>query len=212
MTKVKICGITNLDDALLAAQAGADALGFIFYKKSPRYIAPRCAKKIIDCLPPFVQAVGVFVNHSPDEINRICRTTGISIVQEHSDAMPIKDVRKISARVLKVFRVGSDFDVKQVERFYKQAGVNGFLFDAFHDKLLGGTGVQIDTQRAARIAKDVSRFGYAIIAGGLNTENVQSVVQAVQPYGVDASSGVEKSVGRKDAKKVRLFIEKAKSV
>jgi phosphoribosylanthranilate isomerase len=212
MTKVKICGITNLDDALLAAHAGADALGFIFYKKSPRYIAPKSAKKIIDVLPPFVQAVGVFVNHSPDEINHICRTTGISIVQEHSDAMSVKDVRKISARVLKVFRVGSDFDVKQAEQFYRQTGVSRFLFDAFHDKLLGGTGVQIDTQRAARIAKNVSKFGYAVFAGGLNAENVQSMVQVVQPYGVDVSSGVEKRVGKKDAKKVRLFIERAKSV
>lgn len=211
MVKVKICGITNLDDALAAADFGADALGFNFYERSLRYISPRKARKIIDKLPSFVQTVGVFIEDSPKEINDICDYAGISTAQLHDEKMSLKDALKVVPRIIKTFRPHSKFQVSEVKWFHDKTGVNTFLFDAYHDKMLGGTGKQIPIDLAKKIARAVEKFGYVAIAGGLTDENVQSVVKAVKPYAVDVASGVESDIGKKDHKKMKRFIERAKA-
>ncbi|NTW48929.1 MAG: phosphoribosylanthranilate isomerase [Chlorobiales bacterium] len=211
MVKVKICGITNLEDALLACDYGADALGFNFYERSSRYIAPRKARQIIQKLPSFIQTVGIFVGDTPEGINEICSETGISLAQLHDDTLLVQAVRSISVRVLKTFRVQPGFKVTDVKKFYQQTGINNFLFDAFHEKILGGTGKQIQAEQAAKLTAFVSKFGYSVIAGGLNEKNIKQVVKAVQPYAVDVASGIEAEVGKKDPEKMRLFIKRAKS-
>ncbi|MCS6989596.1 MAG: phosphoribosylanthranilate isomerase [Chloroherpetonaceae bacterium] len=211
MVKVKICGITNLDDALAAADFGADALGFNFYERSLRYISPRKAKKIIDKLPSFVQTVGVFVDDTPKEINEICDYAGIATAQLHDEKMSLKDTLKVVPRVVKTFRVHSKFQVSEVKWFYEKTGVNTFLFDAYHEKMLGGTGKQIQIELAKKLASSVEKFGYVVIAGGLNEDNVQKVIKAVKPYAIDVASGVESDIGKKDHKKLKRFIERAKT-
>lgn len=211
MVKVKICGITNLEDALLACEYGADALGFNFYERSLRYISPRKARQIINKLPSFVQTVGIFVGDSPDVVDDICSETGITLAQLHDDTLSVQAMRSLSVRVLKTFRVQSKFKVTEVKKFHQQTGINNFLFDAFHEKMLGGTGKQIQTEQAAKITTFVAKFGYPVIAGGLNEKNVGQVVKAVRPYAVDVASGIEAEVGRKDPEKMRLFIKRAKS-
>lgn len=212
MVKVKICGITNIDDALLACECGADALGFNFYERSSRYISPRKARQIIQKLPPFIQTVGIFVGDAPDVINEICSETGISLAQLHDDTISVRAVQSISVRVLKTFRVQPNFKVTDVKKFHQQTGINNFLFDAFHEKMLGGTGKQIQTDQAAKLTAFVSKFGFAVMAGGLNEKNVKQVIKAVHPYAVDVASGIELEPGKKDPKKMQLFIKRAKSV
>lgn len=211
MVKVKICGITNLEDALLACDYGADALGFNFYERSSRYISPRKARQIIQKLPSFIQTVGIFVGDSPEQINDICGETGITLAQLHDDTLSVQAVRDISVRVLKTFRVHSKFKVSDVKKFHQQTGINNFLFDAFHEKMLGGTGKQIQAEQAAKLTAFVSKFGFSVIAGGLNEKNVKQLIKTVQPYGVDVASGIEAEIGKKDPEKMRLFIKRTKS-
>jgi phosphoribosylanthranilate isomerase len=211
MTKVKICGITQLDDALAAADFGADALGFNFYERSLRYISPRKARQIIAKLPSFIQTVGIFVDDLPKEINSICDYAGITIAQLHDESLSIKETLKVTPRVLKTFRVHSTFEVGDIAWFHERTGINTFLFDAFHEKMLGGTGKQIQTGLAKKLISATKKFGYAIIAGGLNELNVSDIVQKVKPYGVDVASGIESDIGKKDLKRMKAFIELAKS-
>lgn len=211
MVKVKICGITNLDDALAACDCGADALGFNFYERSLRYISPRKARKIIDQLPAFVQTVGIFVEDTPDEINAICEETGITLVQAHDEKMSIKDLLHIKPRLMKTFRIGAAFKVSDVKWYFERTGINTFLFDAFHDKLLGGTGKRIEVEQAKKINESVSKYASCVIAGGLTDENVAKIVKAVRPYGVDVASGIESDIGKKDRLKLKRFIERAKA-
>jgi phosphoribosylanthranilate isomerase len=210
MTKVKICGITNLEDAERACEYGADALGFNFYERSLRYISPRKARLIIDKLPSFVQTVGIFVEDTPKEINAIAEYVGITMVQVHSE-LSIKDTLKIMPRAMKTFRVKSDFDVTDVKWFYDRTGIGTFLFDAYHEKLLGGTGKQMSLAQAKKICSTVEKFAYPIIAGGLNETNVSQFVAACKPYGVDVATGIEAAIGKKDKTKLKLFIERAKA-
>lgn len=212
MVKVKICGITNLDDALMAADLGADALGFNFYERSLRYISPRKARQIINKLPSFIQTVGIFIEDSPKEINEICDYAGITTVQLHDEKMSLKDTLKVVPRIVKTFRVHSKFQVSEVKWFYEKTGVNAFLFDAYHEKMLGGTGKQIQIELAKKLTASVEKYAYVIIAGGLNEKNVQSVVKTVKPYAIDVASGIESDIGKKDPKKMKQFIERAKSV
>lgn len=211
MVKVKICGVTSLGDALAAAEFGADALGFNFYERSLRYISPRKARQIIDQLPAFVQTVGVFVDDSSKEINAICDYAGITVAQLHDETMSLKESLKVVPRILKTFRVHSKFQVSEAKWFYEKTGVNTFLFDAFHEKMLGGTGKQIQIHLAKKLTASVEKYGYAMIAGGLNEKNVQQVVREVKPYAVDVASGIETDIGKKDHKRMKLFIERAKS-
>ena len=203
MTKVKICGITGLDDALMAAEAGADALGFVFFEKSPRYVDQEQAARIISGIPPFVQVVGLFVNAPLDFVNSTADRCGLDIVQLHGEESPAY-CRSVRRRVMKAFRVqGMESLVAMAD--YRVAG---FLLDAYSPNSYGGTGECFDWECAVA----AKGRGPIILAGGLNPENVASAVARVTPYAVDVSSGVESSPGRKDPEKVRRFILESKKL
>ena len=200
--KVKICGITNLDDAMAAVNFGADALGFVFFDKSPRCISHQKAAEIIKKLPSFITTVGVFVNEKPEIIKRTIDITGIDIVQFHGDEPPEKC--NITKRCIKAIRVKSLESLDPLNNYKDR--VSAFLLDTFTPDILGGTG-QIFNWDIAIYAK---QFGRIILAGGLKPDNIAAAVRRVKPYGVDVSSGVESKKGKKDHKKMKLFIEKAK--
>lgn len=200
MTKVKICGITSLNDALACVKYGADAVGFILYNKSPRYITPDRIVHIIKRLPPFIATVGVFVNEDPDIIKDILRQTGLDIVQLHGDETP--DICEMFPRVIKAFRVRDHADIEDISSYRASA----FLLDTYSKNAFGGTGMSFDWD----VVDDAKRFGNVIVAGGLTPENVSDVIMQVSPYGVDVSSGVEVSPGVKDHVKIREFIAEAK--
>jgi phosphoribosylanthranilate isomerase len=211
MTKIKICGITRLEDALEACRAGADAIGFNFSSKSPRNITPERAREIIEKLPPLVQSAGIFVDHSPEEINAICRFCGLQIAQLHSEQYNPEQAQSITeARVIKVFRPEENFSVEEVFVFAKKSGVNAFLFDAYRPDMAGGTGKSIKLSLAARIFRELGNSCYAILAGGLTASNVGEAIRQIQPYGVDTASGVETVAGIKDGLKMRSFTKAAR--
>lgn len=197
MIKIKICGITNLDDALAAADAGADALGFNFYKKSPRYIDPEKAAEIISQLPPFIMPVGVFVNEREEKIREIQQLTCMQTIQLHGDESP-EFCQQFGGRVIKAFQVKDKESIKRMAHYH----VGAFLLDSYRDGVHGGTGETFDWHLAV-VAKT---FGKVILAGGLNPENVAEAVKLVQPYGVDVAGGVEKEKGIKDHAKLKKFI------
>jgi len=207
MTKIKICGITRSEDALAAALAGADALGFNFSRKSPRCIDADTARDIIAGLPPLVTPVGIFVEQAPEEINNICQHCGLQIAQLHSDDYDAEQTQQIKGvRVIRVFRPGPGFSVEEVEKYSKQTGCRGFLFDAFSPEMAGGTGKTIESSTASMLFEQTREFGWALLAGGLNPENVADAVRLVWPWGVDTASGVESSPGVKDHQKIADFI------
>jgi len=203
MVRVKICGITRLEDALHAVDEGADALGFVFHGKSPRYLSPGQAGEIIKAIPPFVQAVGLFVNAEADFVNEIADRCGLDIVQLHGDEAP-EYCELIRRRVVKAFRVKDTQSLDSI-KYYQVAGV---LLDAYSPNVYGGTGLLFDWDFAA----GASGYGPIILAGGLTPDNVQEAVKRVSPYAVDVSSGVESEPGRKDPEKVRNFIRRAKEI
>lgn len=204
MVKVKICGITNLDDAMAAADFGADALGFVFFRNSPRYISPANVKKIIKKLPPFVSAVGVFVNENKKSIEEMVLQTGINIIQLHGDEPP--KACNLSKPTIKAIRVKSLDSLEIISKYRDK--VSAFLLDTYTPELFGGTGQIFNWD----IAVEARQFGKVILAGGLTPENIEKAVRYVHPYAVDVSSGVEAEKGRKDHRKIKLFIAKAKSV
>ncbi|MBI5042660.1 MAG: phosphoribosylanthranilate isomerase [Nitrospirae bacterium] len=201
MTFVKICGITNLDDALFASEAGADALGFVFYKKSPRHIEPEKARDIIKRLPPFATTVGVFADQTEAEIKGIIAETNIDIVQLHGEEPP-EFCERLNKRVIKAIRVRSMESLAEVKT-YKACAL---LLDTYDKNLKGGTGRIFNWE----IAREAKIFNKIIIAGGLTPENVADAIKVAQPYAVDVSSGVEKEKGIKDHQKIKMFIKKAK--
>jgi phosphoribosylanthranilate isomerase len=201
MTKVKICGITSLEDALMAVEGGADALGFVFFEKSPRHIDPEQAARIIAEIPPFVQVVGLFVNAELDFVNQTADSCRLDIVQLHGDETP-SYCDLVRRRVMKAFRVRGMESLAAMAQ-YK---VSAFLLDAYSPNSYGGTGACFDWDCAIAAKGRVP----IILAGGLDPDNVASAVAKVAPYGVDVSSGVESSPGRKDPEKVRRFIREAK--
>jgi phosphoribosylanthranilate isomerase len=202
MVKVKICGITNLDDALAAVDYGADALGFVFFKGSPRYISPENASSIIRNLPPFVQTIGVFVDESPEHIMTTVGAAGIGLVQLHGDEPP--EACRVHGRIIKAIRVKSLESLSPLQQFREH--VSAFLLDTYTPDKLGGTGMIFNWD----VAAEAKRFGRIILAGGLTADNVAEAVGHVRPYGVDVSSGVELTKGKKDLQKMKLFIERAK--
>ena len=205
--RIKICGITNAEDAAVAVEAGADALGFVFYRKSSRYIEPMLARQIVMSLPPLVIPVGVFVNEDTQVVRDLMDDCGLALAQLHGDESAIY-CKELGRTVLKALRVKDRSTFLALAEFRGRAGVRGFVLDAFSDQGYGGTGQVIDWQLAAEAAKVAS----ILLAGGLTPDNVERAIQAVRPYGVDVSSGVERSPGKKDHEKLRTFIRAAKVV
>lgn len=202
MTRVKICGITNIDDALAAADYGADALGFVFYEKSPRYISPENAGRIIRSLPPFITTVGLFVNESRKEVEKITALSNIDVVQLHGNEPPEDCL--LSRRVIKAIRVKDLRDLEALGAYR----VSAFLLDAYTEGLFGGTGQVFNWD----IAIEARKFGKIILAGGLTPDNIEKAVRLVSPFAVDVSSGIERDKGLKDHQKMKLFIERARAV
>ena len=205
--KIKICGITNQDDAETAVHEGADALGFVFYSQSPRYVEPAVAKQIIRSLPPFVLPVGVFVNQDLDSVRRLFDDCGLALAQLHGDESP-DFCESLKRPVLRALRLRGRSSFLALAEFKGRMGVRGFVVDAFSDTVYGGTGHTTDWSFAGEVAKAVP----ILLAGGLTPENVQEAIRQVQPYGVDVSSGVEQSPGRKDSAKMRAFIQSVRLV
>jgi phosphoribosylanthranilate isomerase len=207
MVRVKICGITNLADARRSVDAGADALGFNFYAKSPRYIAPAEARAIAQRLPRHILTVGVFVNAPVAAILKIALAAELNVLQLHGDESPAL-VRKLRVRypVVKAFRVGEGFTLAQLKRFQS---ADAFLLDAFDPGLRGGTGKTFDW----RVARAARKYGPIVLAGGLTPENIAEAIAKTEPFAVDVCSGVEKSPGKKDAARLKALmaaIERAK--
>jgi len=198
MVKVKICGITNLEDALMAVEAGADALGFVFFKGSPRYISPDQAAAVICCLPPFVQTVGLFVNEELTTVNAVADQCGLDLVQLHGEELP-DYCAAVKRRVIKAFRVRDSSSLDDMTNYR----VAACLLDAWSPAAHGGTGTTFNWDIAAGAAASHT----IILAGGLTPDNVAGAIAAVKPYAVDVSSGVESAPGKKDAVLIRAFIE-----
>ncbi|MHB8057587.1 MAG: phosphoribosylanthranilate isomerase [Desulfuromonadaceae bacterium] len=201
MVKVKICGITNIDDALMAVEAGADALGFVLFQGSPRYISPEKAAEVIRLLPPFVQTVGLFVNEELATVNLLADQCGLDIVQLHGEEPPEYSAA-VRRRVVKAFRVKDASTLDELSNYR----VAACLLDAWSPAAHGGTGTIFNWDLAAV----VSAAHPIILAGGLTPENVALAVATVKPYAVDVSSGVESRPGIKDAVLVSRFIRAVK--
>ena len=188
MTLVKICGVTSIADAHVAADAGADLIGLIFYPPSPRYVTPEQAGAIVASLPPDLPAVGVFVNESLETITQVARQSGVSRVQLHGDESP--DLcRRLPWRCIKVFRFTEQVQPERMADY----PVDAFLIEGFHGELYGGGGVKADWQRVASL----HGYGRLILAGGLTPDNVQEAIGIVRPYAVDVCSGVEAVPGKR---------------
>ncbi|MHB8483804.1 MAG: phosphoribosylanthranilate isomerase [Nitrospiria bacterium] len=201
MIKLKICGMTNLADAQMAVLYGADALGFIFYPKSPRRVMVQTVKEIIQALPPFVTTVGVFVNETVETIRETVQQCGLSVVQLHGDESP-EFCKRLGFRVIKAIRVSGPEDLKRIGEY----DVQGILLDAYHPDFYGGTGMPMNWNNLRGIGGGKP----VILSGGLTPENVQRAIQTVSPYGVDVCTGVEESPGKKSPEKMKLFIKNAK--
>jgi phosphoribosylanthranilate isomerase len=205
--KVKVCGITNAEDALAAVEAGADALGFIFYEKSPRYVVPAVASRIIAQLPPLLTTVGVFVNEGMATVRSIMDTCGLAMAQLHGDENA-SYCQELSRPAMKALRLKDRDSLLALAEYQGRGGVRGFVLDAFSELVYGGTGQVTDWTLAADVAK-TSRI---LLAGGLTPDNVTEAVRTVRPYGVDVSGGVESAPGKKDHAKLRAFVEAVRVV
>jgi phosphoribosylanthranilate isomerase len=204
MIHVKICGITNYEDAQAVVDAGADALGFVFYPPSPRYVSPEQAEQIIQKLPPFVTTVGLFVDVALDTVNDMAARCGLDRIQLHGRETP-EFCRQVKHPVIKAFRIRNAESLRHLPG-YK---VSAYLLDAYVEGALpGGTGSSFSWELAAR----AKPYGPVILAGGLTPENVKTAIEQTRPYGVDVSTGVECAPGVKDHRKVREFIARAKAM
>lgn len=200
MIRVKICGITNVDDALLAAEFGADALGFIF-AESPRRVTPTIASEVIKKLPPFISKVGVFVDEDKEVVSEIAFACGLDTLQFHGREAPAycARFREKGAKVIKAVRVKNKESLEHLSRY----SVDAFLLDTHVEGMPGGTGLTFDWE----LALQAREYGPIILSGGLNPENVAEAIRTVRPVAVDVSSGVEKRTGKKDSDKLRVFFE-----
>lgn len=206
MTKIKICGITNLEDALLSVKFGADALGFNFYERSPRFITPENAREIIEQLPSDVLKVGVFVNEELQKIIEIVEKAKLDAVQLHGDEQyefvtSLKGSTR--AEIIKAVRVTPEFRWENVLDFDADA----ILLDSFSKGQYGGSGKRFDWQIAQQVW---TMIGCLYLAGGISIESVREAIQKVRPYAIDVCSSVESSPGKKDKEKLRLFIAEVK--
>jgi phosphoribosylanthranilate isomerase len=194
---VKICGITRLEDAEAAVALGANALGFVFWPKSPRYIDPYRARAIVASLPPFVSAVGLFVNQSPGHIASVASLARLGVVQLHGDETP-EEAATLGRPIVRALSL--EAAAGALDRWPARVTI---LLDAHDPDRRGGTGRTIDWDAAAAIA----RRRRVVLAGGLNPDNIAAAVERVRPFGVDVSSGVESAPGRKDVGRLRALFE-----
>ncbi len=199
--RVKICGITLIEQATAIAALNVDALGFILYKNSPRYIKPAKIRPIISALPPFVKTVGVFVNESIDNLIKIMLLSGLDLAQLSGDESPdyCRQLTEKSINWIRSFRIRDSADLEQTALFQ----TNFILLDAWSDDAFGGTGKTFDWEM---IDKLPNRFEI-ILAGGINIDNVTNAIKTVQPYGIDISSGVEEAPGIKSIEMVKALLE-----
>lgn len=200
MTVVKICGITSLNDALAAVNAGADALGFNFYKPSPRCITPQHAREIIEELPDSLLTVGVFVNEELNTVRAIAKEAGLRALQLHGDESPEYCRELADFYVIKTFAVSDSFDIQALAPYKVEA----VMLDTKHNSLRGGTGRVFDWSVAERVAATIPKL---FLAGGLSPENVENAIKTVRPYAVDACSSLEDSPGKKNGERMRVFVD-----
>jgi phosphoribosylanthranilate isomerase len=197
-TRIKVCGITRLEDALLAVELGANALGFNFYRPSPRYVAPETARAIIRRLPPFVTGVGVYANETDmDHVTAVAAEAGVGAIQLHGPQFPEFAGPPAGYTLIRAVAVGEDFKAESLAALQ----ANAFLLDAFHPNLSGGTGTSFDWE----LAREANNYGTIILAGGLNPGNVGRAIREVRPYAVDVASGVESAPGQKDPALLRAL-------
>jgi phosphoribosylanthranilate isomerase len=196
--RVKICGVRGLEEAEVAIEAGADALGFNFWPRSPRYIAPDAARIIVSQISPLVSAIGVFVNEDQQRIAEIVSLVGLNAVQLHGDETPEFCAGFGSIRIIKAIRVADDFDYASIKRYT----VSAILLDTGVKGSYGGTGERFDWG----VAVEAKRYARIILAGGLTIENVAEAITSVNPFAIDVCSGVEAEPGRKDPDKLRRFM------
>jgi len=214
MIWIKICGTTNLEDAVTAIGAGADALGFVFYEKSPRKIDPETAREVVEQLPPDIEKVGVFVNEPVEKILKTVMQAGLTAVQLHGiDSRSPEVIRRLKdSRELKIFL---PLQAGEIGRFdaieSNRAGVNAVLLDSGTPQLPGGTGKKFDWETAAARVDVIGKNMNTIVAGGLNPDNVTEAIRILKPWGVDVVSGVEARPGKKDPERVRAFVKAVRS-
>lgn len=210
MTWVKICGITNLEDALVAVEAGADALGFVFYEKSQRYVEPEQVRQIVSKLPGSIEKVGVVVNETEDRICAIADQAGLTAAQMHGDDEDPRVADLVVARrPLKVL-AGISMRHPKPEGWammWEQDNLYAFLVDSGGSAKLGGTGEPFDWSTSLRSLNTIKTLSNLVLAGGLNPSNVVDAMEIAHPWGVDVSSGVEAKPGKKDPQKVRAFVK-----
>jgi len=210
MTWVKICGMTNLEDALVAVDAGADAVGFVFYEKSPRYVTVETAREIVKKLPENLEKAGVFVNEQEELICAVAEEVGLTAVQMHGDNEDPRVADLVVRRKpqIKVLPAISMYRPNPLGRamMWHPASIQAFLLDSGTPTKHGGTGDTFDWRAAVPVFNEMKRFARVVVAGGLNSENVGEAAEVLEPWGVDVSSGVEASPRKKDPEKVRAFV------
>ena len=198
-TRIKVCGMREMAEVAAVVAAGVDAIGLIFVEQSPRYLDPERARKIVESLPPFVDAVGVFVDQEAAAVNDIVRYCGLTTVQLHGAESPAY-CAEIACRVMKAFRMRESLSPEDLAPYADE--VSAFLFDTFHEKIAGGTGQTF----AWHLLEKLSSPRPVVLAGGLTPENVGEAIRQARPYAVDLNSGVESAPGRKNLAKVRAAI------
>jgi phosphoribosylanthranilate isomerase len=198
-TRVKICGITRPEDGVAAAEAGADAIGLVFYPRSPRFVTPDQALDVVRALPPFVTVVGLFVNEQPGMVRAMADAVGLDLLQFHGDEPP-DYCRQFNQPYLKALRVRADSDLLVAAQGYREA--RGLLLDAWHESVPGGSGAVFDWELVPEVLRP-----HCILAGGLDPDNVAAAIRQVRPYAVDVSSGVEAGKGIKDPARIQAFMQ-----
>lgn len=200
MTKIKFCGITNKADALEAAKLNVDMLGFVFYEKSKRLVDPKVVRDIVNELPPFINRVGVFVNEKPETVRAIAEEAMLDILQFHGEETPDYCVQfKADYKIIKAFRIKDAKSLKNITDY----DVDMYLFDTYTNDAAGGTGKSFDW----KILEGFEFLKPVVVSGGLDSGNVAKVMQKVYPFGVDVSTGIEKSPGKKDPLLMKKFVE-----
>lgn len=200
--KIKICGITRPEDALYISKLDVFALGFIFYKKSPRYIDPYKAKGIIELLPNHIKKVGVFVNSTKDEMIEVKKISGIDLFQLHGEETP-ELCESLETPFIKAFRLKDYSNLEELKKYSNLKNIYAILVDSFSKDFYGGTGIKSNWS----LAKEAKKYGNIILAGGISAENIKDAINEVNPFAFDLSSSIEIEAGVKDMKKIDEFFE-----